>query len=584
MEFTAAASWLNSFFAGFDNGILEFMHTLETSAGAVLTPLAKFITLIGEKGLIMFILAFAFMLFPKTRKLGVCMFGAVCCGALITNIILKDLIARPRPFEAMAPFMKYWNNVGSPAEDGFSFPSGHVTAAAAGMAAMMFVKGKKFILPSALYVFLMCFSRNYLMAHYPSDVLAASIVGLFSAFVAYLIASFIFEYCEDNDDLPFFNTVLYFRVPLPDMSGLINKINRVPSRDSKAAKSEKKRASAHAAPAKDSGRHSAKDTGRHSVRDTGRHSARHTAAAQQPKDDDDFNFTVDMADELLSDTGSLELDIDALRSEDEKPAEEKSEPAKPAKRNAKREKAAAPAFLGNAMAKAADLAKKSKSGLASAQQAAKSRVGSSTGAISIHTSELDFDFASKDSGKKKGKSTSDWNERWEQYRARRDQAQVKTAPAEDGSAQMEFENIFGKAPAESAPQPEIQKAAEPPKTGEELSDTLSLFAEAPAQAAPAKPAEDEDVKEYKPAKAKKQAEPKKPEPPKAEPKPAPKAEVKKEEAPKAREEKAPEAPKANSDLNFDHMRRRPGTNTGSIEIDMDEIYSMINGSYDFSKD
>ena len=41
MEFTAAASWLNSFFAGFDNGILEFMHTLETSAGTVLTPLAK---------------------------------------------------------------------------------------------------------------------------------------------------------------------------------------------------------------------------------------------------------------------------------------------------------------------------------------------------------------------------------------------------------------------------------------------------------------------------------------------------------------------------------------------------------------
>ena len=574
MEFTAAASWLNTFFAGFDNGILEFMHTLETSAGGVLTPLAKFITLIGEKGLVMFILAFAFMLFPKTRKLGVCMFGAVCCGALITNIILKDLIARPRPFEAMAPFMKYWNNVGSPAEDGFSFPSGHVTAAAAGMAAMMFVKGKKFILPSALYVFLMCFSRNSLMAHYPSDVLAASIVGLFSAFVAYLIASFIFEYCEDNDDLPFFNTILYFRVPLPDMSGLINKINRVPSRDSKAAKSEKKRASTHSAPARDTGRHSVRDSGKHSVKDAGRHSGRHSAPAQAEKDDD-FSFTVDMADELLSDTGSIELDIDELRSEAKAEPEESKSPAV-SNKAAKREKSAAPAFLGSAMAKAGELAKKSRSSLASAQKAAKNRVGSDSSVISIHTSELDFDFAAKDSGKKKSKGGSDWNERWEQYLARRDQAQVKTVPAQEGSAQMEFENIFGKsaAPAEK-PAADGEKAAD-----DALSNTSPLFAQPSDTPAVSAPQDEEEVKVYKPAKEKKQAEAKKPEAPAD----APKAEEKKEEAPKAKEEKAPEAPKVDPDVNFDHMRRRPGTNTGSIEIDMDEIYSMINGSYDFSRD
>lgn len=572
MEFTAAASWLNNFFAGFDNGILEFMHTLETSAGTVLTPLAKFITLIGEKGLIMFILAFAFMLFPKTRKLGVCMFGAVCCGALITNIILKDLIARPRPFEAMAPFMKYWNNVGAPAEDGFSFPSGHVTAAAAGMAAMMFVKGKKFILPSVLYVFLMCFSRNYLMAHYPSDVLAASIVGLFSAFVAYLIANFIFEYCEDNDDLPFFNTVLYFRVPLPDMSGLINKINRVPSRDSKA-KPEKKRASAHAA-AKDNGRHSVKDSGKHSAKESGRHSPRHAAPAHSAQSDDEFSFTVDMADELLSDTGNIQLDIDAFISDKQ---EEQTSPAK-SRRSAKSEKAAAPAFLGNAMAKAAELAKKSKSSLASAQQAAKSRVSTDSGVISIHTSELDFDFAAKESSKKKSKSTSDWNERWEQYLARRDQAQVKTVPAEQGSAQMEFENIFGKNVQPAAPAEVPAAEGEKPADEAQPLDSVNVFAQ------PAAPADkdEEDVKEYKPAsKAKKQAEAAKA----AEPKPVPKKEeVKPIEAPKPEQQEEPKVAKASTEENFDHMRRRPGTSTGSIDIDMDEIYSMINGSYDFSRE
>ena len=108
MEFTAAASWLNESFAGFDSIILGFMDTLAGSAGGFLTPLMKFITLIGEKGLLMFLLAFVFMIFPKTRKAGVCIFGAVCCGALITNIILKDLVARPRPFESMARFAACW--------------------------------------------------------------------------------------------------------------------------------------------------------------------------------------------------------------------------------------------------------------------------------------------------------------------------------------------------------------------------------------------------------------------------------------------------------------------------------------------
>lgn len=64
-------------------------------SGAVLTPLMKVITFLGEKGIIFFLLALIFMCFSSERDTGVCVFGAVCCGALITNIILKDSIARP---------------------------------------------------------------------------------------------------------------------------------------------------------------------------------------------------------------------------------------------------------------------------------------------------------------------------------------------------------------------------------------------------------------------------------------------------------------------------------------------------------
>ena len=181
-----------------DTEILSFYHYLAEAAGGILTPIMSLITLTGEKGILMLILAVALMLFPRTRRAGVCVFGAVCCGALITNIILKDTVARMRPMDADALFREWWQFVGSPSEDGFSFPSGHVTAVAAGMLAMCLVRGKKWIAPTVIYVVLMGASRNYLMAHYPSDVLAAILVGAFSAIVAYFISKYIFVFLENH--------------------------------------------------------------------------------------------------------------------------------------------------------------------------------------------------------------------------------------------------------------------------------------------------------------------------------------------------------------------------------------------------
>ena len=215
---TAAALWLTDTFSGFDLGILSLMHSLAEKAGGVLTPLCRFVTLLGEKGILFFLLALALMCFAKTRPLGVCMFGAVCCGALITNILLKDFVARPRPFEyeEMTVYRTWWEYVGAPAEDGFSFPSGHVTAAAAGMSAVCFAQGKRWLWPSALVVFVMCFSRNYLMAHFPSDVAAAALIGAFSGFLAWQITRWIFAFFytrKKGDRLAEF--VLHASLPLP---------------------------------------------------------------------------------------------------------------------------------------------------------------------------------------------------------------------------------------------------------------------------------------------------------------------------------------------------------------------------------
>ena len=251
MELTAAAQWLNQFFLGYDSAILGGLHSMAESAGTVLTPLMKLITLLGEKGLVFFILAVVFACFARTRDLGVCIFGAVCCGALITNIILKDNIARPRPFETVEQFRQWWQFVGPPAEDGFSFPSGHVTAAAAGMTAIALMKGKKFILPSVLVVVFMGISRNYLVAHYPSDVLAAIIVGTASGFIAWGITRLIFSFLRSHKDVPIFELMLELdiREVLPLPGGSAGQAG-----SSRSAGRARERSSAHAAPQRQGGR------------------------------------------------------------------------------------------------------------------------------------------------------------------------------------------------------------------------------------------------------------------------------------------------------------------------------------------
>jgi len=216
MEMTAAASWLMDAFSGIDLGILSLMHTFAEHAGGLLTPLCKLITLLGEKGILFFLLSIGLMCFARTRPLGVCIFGAVCCGALITNILLKDWVARPRPFETLAVYRDWWRAIGSPAEDGFSFPSGHVTAAAAGMGAICFMRGRRWVWPAVGVVLVMMFARNYLMAHFPSDVIAAALIGVFSAWVAYLITMQIFAFFstrKKGDRLADF--VMHYSIPVP---------------------------------------------------------------------------------------------------------------------------------------------------------------------------------------------------------------------------------------------------------------------------------------------------------------------------------------------------------------------------------
>jgi len=208
---SAFAQWLNTAFAGFDRAILEFYHNLAITASPILTPISEFLAVIGDGAMFCFILAAILILFSKTRKIGLSMAFGVGFGAIFTNLLIKNIVARPRPY--VSGFEEWWQYAGASVESEYSFPSGHTTAAMAGMTALcicLFVMSKtehrkiRFIaIPAVMYVLLMGASRNYLMVHYPTDVIAGIITGALGGVLGFLLIHFLYLGIEGNKDVKF---------------------------------------------------------------------------------------------------------------------------------------------------------------------------------------------------------------------------------------------------------------------------------------------------------------------------------------------------------------------------------------------
>ena len=198
MPLTSFALWLNDTFSSFDYAILEFYHILAQKADFIINPVMTFMSIIGDKALFSFALTIAFLLFPKTRKAGICMLLAILCGVLITNVALKELVARPRPF--LMGFEEWWQLVGAQSPNEYSFPSGHATAAMSAMCAMcLSLRKKSVFIFSTVYVALMCAARNYLMVHYPTDVIGGVIAGAIAAFIAFFLTKLIYRLIDKNE-------------------------------------------------------------------------------------------------------------------------------------------------------------------------------------------------------------------------------------------------------------------------------------------------------------------------------------------------------------------------------------------------
>ena len=130
--------------------ILNWLQSLHTP---ILDKIMQLITHLGDAGIIWIILTIVMILIPKTRKSGVIMAAALIVDVILCNVILKNLIARVRPYDVNTAVQVL---VAKPKD--FSFPSGHTAASFASVTALYLAGEKKLWKPALALAILIAFS------------------------------------------------------------------------------------------------------------------------------------------------------------------------------------------------------------------------------------------------------------------------------------------------------------------------------------------------------------------------------------------------------------------------------------------
>ena len=214
------AQWLDTVFFTFDHAILQGIHRFAAAMGGsdgFFTWLMRFVSLLGEGGIGFLVLGGVLFCFKKTRKAGLCVLFGLLCGMIITNIAVKNLVARTRPFQntEVTVFREWWVYIGGPVAGEKSFPSGHTTSAMAAMTAIFLNFPKKYSWTAYIFVALTGLSRMYLMVHYPTDILGGLLAGGLAAVGGYFITMGVLKVMHAHTHCAFCRGVVEFDLAVP---------------------------------------------------------------------------------------------------------------------------------------------------------------------------------------------------------------------------------------------------------------------------------------------------------------------------------------------------------------------------------
>ncbi|MBR5047806.1 MAG: phosphatase PAP2 family protein [Eubacterium sp.] len=154
---------------------LQFLDYIQTIHTPYLDRIMTAVSFLGDKGLVWIVLVLILLAIPKTRPAGKVLVLALAVEILLTNLVLKPMIGRERPY-VMNPSVELLIRQLSD----YSFPSGHTGMAFAMVSGLYFAGRKGLAAVSLLAAALMAFSRMYLYVHYPTDILAGIAIGFLS--------------------------------------------------------------------------------------------------------------------------------------------------------------------------------------------------------------------------------------------------------------------------------------------------------------------------------------------------------------------------------------------------------------------
>ena len=150
---------------------LSFLYAIPRTQ--ILDSIFLLITKIaGSYGQLWVVVGLALLIPKKTRWTGIAVLISYVGVYIFGQMILKNLISRPRPCQVDQAFEML---VARPSSS--SFPSTHSAWAFAASTAI-FMKYKKAGIAAFVVAALIAFSRMYMFLHYPTDVLCGIIFGI----------------------------------------------------------------------------------------------------------------------------------------------------------------------------------------------------------------------------------------------------------------------------------------------------------------------------------------------------------------------------------------------------------------------
>lgn len=150
-----------------DNTVFLWVQSLRNPVFDVLMP---FFSFLGNYGLIWLIAAVLLLCRKQYRRYGVLLLVALAVGYILGDLVIKNLVERMRPFEALGltPLV--------PPPESFSFPSGHALSSFASAEVLLYADRR---LGTVGFLLAVCIavSRVYVCVHYPTDVVAGAVIG-----------------------------------------------------------------------------------------------------------------------------------------------------------------------------------------------------------------------------------------------------------------------------------------------------------------------------------------------------------------------------------------------------------------------